>query len=141
MVLLTMTPLMVKTINERKVAGSSLDTRPGQAKLTDEPSLEEPAVGKPISHSQVIEMAKVISGHRHTSHELDADTSQESHTGVVRLEELLRGSKVYVPPPKPKAEPVTEYPRLVVGLANCPPDDRIQGTHGEAPTGRRAAAV
>lgn len=58
-----------------------------------EPSLEEPASGNPISHSQIIDLWNRV---------------KDSEEAAPRsLESLLRGCKVYVAPPPPKAEPVS----------------------------------
>lgn len=57
-----------------------------------EPVLLTPKVGNPISHGHVIDIARRLKG-RHQAPNC-------------RLEALLKGSKVYIPPPKPKAEPV-----------------------------------
>lgn len=58
-----------------------------------EPSLLSPTVGNPISHGQVIDMSRNLNARRiHPSN----------------LETLLRGSKVYVPSPPSKAEPVSD---------------------------------
>ncbi len=57
-----------------------------------EPSLLNPKVGNPISHGQVIDIHQ----------DLNTRRIQPSN-----LEALLRGSKVYIPPPPPKAEPVS----------------------------------
>jgi hypothetical protein len=66
-----------------------------QASTTTEPSLSDPKVGNPISHGQVIDISK----------QMRSEALQPS-----RLEELLRGSRVYIPPPKPKPEPVSGIP-------------------------------
>lgn len=46
------------------------------------PSLTNPAIGNPIMHSQVLQLTK--------------------RQSTFRLEELLRGSQIYVAPPAPK---------------------------------------
>jgi hypothetical protein len=63
-----------------------------RASTTTEPSLSNPKAGNPISHGQVIDL----------STQMKAEALQPS-----RLEELLRGSGVYIPPPKSKPEPVS----------------------------------
>lgn len=58
----------------------------------NDPSLSNPKLGSPISHGQVIDLwndLKARSPHPRT------------------LDSLLRGSRVYNPPPKPKAEKVS----------------------------------
>lgn len=64
----------------------------------EEPSLASRAVGKPISHSQVLRLWKRL------------QTSKEP----VALESLLFGVQIYTPPPPRKPEQV----RLAKGL--CP---------------------
>lgn len=96
MVLLTMTSSIVEAIvttNE----GLSRDARSPEVDgkvETDaqaEPSLDEPAVGKPISHDQILHQWKQL---------------KENNMGSFSLESLLRGARVYMPPPPPKPEPV-----------------------------------
>lgn len=57
----------------------------------NEPPLTEPVVGNPISHGQVVDLWKKL---------------QSSQPSPCSLETLLQGSRVYVPPPPPKPEPV-----------------------------------
>jgi hypothetical protein len=70
----------------------------GKRRLTKqsavEPSLSDPKLGNPISHGQIIDLSKALKC-------LEAKPNA--------LDTLLRGSKVYVPPPKPKPEPVHIY--------------------------------
>jgi hypothetical protein len=61
-------------------------------KQPTEPSMVKPKVGNPISHGQVVDICR----------DLKARGIQPNS-----LEALLKGSKVYVPPPPPKAEPVS----------------------------------
>ena len=56
--------------------------------------LKNPTVGHPISHSQVIELSR--------RRELEG-------LRPWRLEELLKGSRVCVPPPKPNPETVSNF--------------------------------
>lgn len=97
MVLLTMTPSIVdglRKLGELKPADEPPDARDdGEVQATDdsEPSLAEPAVGKPISHGQAVDLWKRLQSSQHSSHS---------------LEKLLQGSRVYTPPPPPKPEPV-----------------------------------
>lgn len=63
----------------------------------EEPSLDEPAVGNPITHSQVLDLWRNL--------------KQEEVDGF-SLESLLRGAKVYIPPPPPKPEPVRDSDRV-----------------------------
>lgn len=86
MVLLTMTPSIVDGLQKIGTLGASDDA-------TDDkrPALSEPEVGKPISHSQIVDLWQTL----------------KAKSAHCRLEELLRGSAVYVPPPPPKQEPVS----------------------------------
>ena len=99
---LTMTSAMVQAIDfldENKVGASALGVE-GQ-----DPPLKEPAVGKPISHGQVIAISKSLREYFHShSESLSAD-----HVTTIKyhLDDLLRGSRFYVEPPKPKVEPVS----------------------------------
>ncbi|KAK4250061.1 endoplasmic reticulum-based factor for assembly of V-ATPase-domain-containing protein [Corynascus novoguineensis] len=88
----------------RIVAGlqSLSEAAPGSLLQHDgKPSLGEPAVGNPISHSQVVDLWKAL---RKAGH------------GEYTLEMLLKGSKVYVPPPPSKPEPSDEYKALMARL-------------------------
>ncbi|KUI72449.1 hypothetical protein VM1G_07529 [Cytospora mali] len=113
MVLLTMTPSTVgaivklneivseeqlpKTESEGEVESKDKD----KADVQDEPSLDEPEVGKPISHGQIVHLWKQSKAH---------------HAGSFSLETLLRGARIYVPPPPPKPEPSAEYKALMARL-------------------------
>lgn len=85
-----MTPSIVEGL---KQLPQSLDTTSSNTEVQSQPPLDEPAVGKPISHGQVIDLWKALK-------------SLEAASARISLEQLLRGSQVYVPPPPPKPEPV-----------------------------------
>ncbi|CZT10399.1 uncharacterized protein RAG0_14893 [Rhynchosporium agropyri] len=77
---------------------------PDQAQLKTEvaePILWSPKIGNPISHGQVVEL----------SQQMKAQKMQP-----FRLEDLLRGARIYVPPPAPKPEPTSEYKALMARL-------------------------
>ena len=80
-----------------------LDDR-GQVPQVDasEPSLDQPALGNPITHGQIIAISKNLK-------ELQTSAANDSVDDMVsyHLDDLLRGSKVYIEPPKPKVEPVS----------------------------------
>jgi len=76
------------------------DKRPLRRSEAD-PELDDVAVGKPISHGQVIDLWTAL-----------RDANQKQYT----LERLLQGSKVYIPPPPPKPEPSDEYKALMARL-------------------------
>ncbi|KAG5916985.1 hypothetical protein E4U42_007425 [Claviceps africana] len=110
MVLLTMTPAIVdglQTTGASRNADTSLPaaaaTTPAEEEpqRTGEPSLIDPAVGNPISHGQIIDLWKTLNRDHQTS---------------PSLEHLLRGSRVYCPPPPPKPEPSDEYKALMARL-------------------------
>lgn len=90
MVLLTMTPFIVGAISTSKEIGIEVHQQ-SQALPEADPSLKDPAIGKPISHGQIVQLWKLLKDH-------DA----QSYT----LENLLWGARVYVPPAPPKPEPV-----------------------------------
>ncbi|ETS73504.1 hypothetical protein PFICI_14450 [Pestalotiopsis fici W106-1] len=98
MVLLTMTATIVEVMKQ-------LDDKPVDSHEEDspseEPSLAHPAVGKPITHGQIINVWKQSRG--------------EGSLGC-SLENLLRGATIYVPPPPPKPEPSDEYKQLMARL-------------------------
>jgi len=106
MVLLTMTPSIVEGLAKCKTSRhvSEIPEDAKAAEHNDEPALDEPAVGKPISHGQVVDLWKKL---------------QAANEKEYTLENLLRGSKVYVPPPPPKPEPVS-HQLVYPGLAPVP---------------------
>ncbi|KAB5536193.1 endoplasmic reticulum-based factor for assembly of V-ATPase-domain-containing protein [Coniochaeta sp. 2T2.1] len=106
MVLLTMTPSIVEALAKRKPSDEAETEQPEDSTTTstdqsDEPKLENPAVGNPISHGQIVDLWKQLRG---------------AGEKVYTLENLLRGAKVYVPPPPPKPEPSPEYKALMARL-------------------------
>lgn len=62
------------------------------------PDLENPTIGHPIAHAQVIALSRLL---RKLHNSID-DAGTSCH-----LDDLLRGSRIYYEPPKPKAEPVS----------------------------------
>jgi len=67
---------------------------PGEINAADdqEPPLSNPTIGNPISHGQVIDLWRELKSRGSNPKTLDT---------------LLRGARVYIPPPKPKPEPVS----------------------------------
>lgn len=105
MVLLSMTSAMVDaihTIRSHKIDKSDLDLD------NQGPSLSDPAIGRQIAHTQVIELSKLL----RKSH-----SSLEKPGIPYHLDDLLRGSKIYDEPPHPKAEPVSLRPSLDTALS------------------------
>ena|SRR5947207_2286128 len=113
MVLLTMTPALVAAIQKHK----SLSTGSETLKLTNteiseaEPLLKDPQVGNPISHTQIISLSRHL---RNLSTNPSADDS-----AYYNIDNLLLGSKVYVPPPPTKHEPVSHLNTLCTGTINA----------------------
>ena len=105
MVLLTMTPAIVAAVKVFVARG-------GSASSLDEPSLDDPAVGRPISHGQIIDIAEFLK----KNSEVIQQDNENGHYIPLSLADLLRGSSVYTPPPKPKPEPSAEYTALMARL-------------------------
>ena len=102
MVLLVMTRPMVdgiKQCSEKEVEGWPLE------RFGDEPPLEAAAIGQPISHGQVVDISKILRKHFEKLED-GADLEFENGQFMYSLETLLKGSKVYIQPPKPKPSPV-----------------------------------
>ncbi|KAI1210109.1 endoplasmic reticulum-based factor for assembly of V-ATPase-domain-containing protein [Annulohypoxylon truncatum] len=105
MVLLTMTPSIVEALN--RLGDTNIDDIPSgnenspNSKGYSEPSLRDPELGRPISHGQIIDTWKCL---------------KNKHDDATKLEELLRGAMVYIPPPPPKPEPTDEYKALMARL-------------------------
>lgn len=101
MVRLTMTLPIVEGLKKRRDAAacdpSDASEPPPPDASDSNPSLVDPEVGKPITHKQIIDLWQSLrtSGDRTSS-----------------LESLLQGSRVYIPPPPPKPEPVCGRPRF-----------------------------
>ena len=102
MVLLTMTPAMVEAAKYAKESDkTNLQTNEDTAA---ESFFEDPKAGIPISHEQVVDLAKKLKklgletwhGHRET-----VPSSSLNH--------LLRGARIYVEPSPPKTEPVRHF--------------------------------
>jgi len=103
MVLLTITPAIKSAIEKC----SLLPPLP-QCLTDDEPFVSAPEVGAPISHTQIISISKTLKGN-----DLVSRVSDGHHHD---LDHLLRGSRVYVPPPTPKATKSPQYVALMARL-------------------------
>lgn len=98
MVRLTITPAILQALQELR----DREQHPEALAGASEPSLDQPATGNPITHGQIIAISKALEREIRvgaTNGNFDAQVSYH-------LDDLLRGCKVYVEPPKPKAEPV-----------------------------------
>lgn len=99
MVLLIITPTIV----------SALERLPESSR--EQLGLPAPQLNEPISHDQLITLSRKLSS---CSFE-DKGTSQtdaEDQTPSYTLNDLVRGTSVYIPPPAPKPEPVYTAPFL-----------------------------
>lgn len=78
------------------VGGQQIGSESSKDKLEDnkpvEPILENPKIGNPISHGQVVDLSKQM---------------KDAGLEPCRLEILLIGSRIYIPPPPPKPEQVS----------------------------------
>jgi len=92
MVLFAMTPTIVGAVKKYNVVKQDVTN------TDNEPSLESPAIGKPISHGQIIDIHKSLSN---VHSDIASPADKPYH-----LNDLLRGAQIYVPPPKPTAQPV-----------------------------------
>jgi len=111
MVLLTMTAAIVEAIE----LCTMVDDKDWNSDQHDDcPSLEAPAVGKPIAHVQVIAISRCLKKHprNKVTHESEAQRPASSW----HLDTLLRGSKLYVKPLKPKPEPVSCGCRILLHI-------------------------
>ncbi|KAF2402435.1 hypothetical protein EJ06DRAFT_473906 [Trichodelitschia bisporula] len=105
MVLLSMTKVVAAAVEIYLESGQQ-DEQP------EEPALVEPAPGKPISHSQLVDVSRFLKAH---PEKVAAKTEGDQHVPV-HLSELLRGCSIYQPPPPPKPEPSSEYKALMARL-------------------------
>lgn len=105
MVLLTMTSAIVAAVQ----TCHDLADAEQMSKLQppSEPSLSDPELGKPISHGQLIDIAEFLKARLNTPDDTNDQPVNEEQRPSFRLNDLLRGSRVYIPPPKPKPEPVS----------------------------------
>ncbi|EOD45963.1 ATPAse vacuolar Er assembly factor vma12 [Neofusicoccum parvum] len=111
MVLLTMTPAIAAAVARCETLASSEQMQKLQP--DGEPQLSDPAPGRPVSHAQLIDISdflKARADHR------SADDDEAAEAAPTALNDLLRGSRIYTPPPKPKPEPSTEYKQLMARL-------------------------
>lgn len=106
MVRLTITPRILEAINFIHDAGTSAQSNEPRAEANEKTA----SVGDPISHTQISELSK----------RLRDMVEKDAHGGLQRmslfhLDDLLRGSRVYVEPPPPRAEPVCRQTSALTG--------------------------
>ncbi len=104
MVWLTMTPAIVAATKKYQ-AFAPVDVLEA---LGSEPSLLDPEVGKPVSHGQLIDISSYL---RDVAINTEVDGA-----GLYHLNDLLRGSRIYTAPPKPKPQQTSEYKELMARL-------------------------
>ena len=97
MVLLAMTPAVAQALQYLQQIDMDLEDekRPGDTALRDA------KVGQPISHEQIIQLSAKL---KHMERELKLQ-NVPSHS----LDRLLKGSRVFIEPKKPKVEPVWSF--------------------------------
>lgn len=100
MAVLTMTPAIVEALRSYHTNPPSLTTDSAEP---SEPCLENAAEGNPILHGQIIEIARHLQAQATLREELDF---QPGVRPIIHLDDLLRGSRCFIPPTRPKAEPV-----------------------------------
>lgn len=101
MVLLTITPAVQDGL---KVLRHCDSLAIELSNFDSDPSLHDPAVGDPISHGQVLTLWRFLQDRRKNPEE---DDLTKDNPFSYHLDDLLRGSKVYHEPLKPKPEPVS----------------------------------
>ena len=99
MVYLTMTPTILQALDILNIHGQAQTVAGNET----EPSLDQPVEGNPISHGQLIEISKRL---KLIKEEAEGRGATD-HDAFCHMDDLLRGSTIYVEPPKPKVEPVS----------------------------------
>ncbi|KAL9042952.1 MAG: hypothetical protein Q9180_000212 [Flavoplaca navasiana] len=105
MVLLSATPAMIEAVKLLLVCEEAAIGEPDWDDLGS--GLSDLALGGPITHTQAIAVSKLLKKIHGSAQE-----SSVSH----HLDDLLRGSKLYHEPFKPKNEPTNEYINLMARL-------------------------
>ncbi|KAH7555767.1 hypothetical protein BM1_06293 [Bipolaris maydis] len=118
MVLLTMTPGIVRAV--AKAEELSPDDY-ASLQRTDEPTLAHATPGNPISHSQLVDLSKLLKKHlpRQSLDEPSAsdEATKDAEEPIPRtLASLLTSTTVYTPPPPPKPAKTPEYEALMARL-------------------------
>ncbi|KAF4500515.1 vacuolar er assembly vma12 [Fusarium agapanthi] len=107
MVLLTMTSSILEALSIVEAAETPQiedhdETEEQESQQsTQEPTLDDPKLGNPISHGQIVDLWKQLKAQGNSN---------------FSLEQLLCGASVYIPPPPPKPEPSPEYKALMARL-------------------------
>ena len=110
MVNLTITPPLLSAIEAIPL------TRRKDLNL-DLPDTESLSLEKPISHEQIIQISRYFretQKHPYDSQNATGDENKNETAKIDRsLDALLRGTKLYIPPPPPRPEPVRMHPSLL----------------------------
>ncbi|KAF5654134.1 hypothetical protein F25303_1681 [Fusarium sp. NRRL 25303] len=106
MVLLAMTSSILEALSiveatETPQIEDHDETEEQKSQPTKEPTLDDPKLGNPISHGQIVDLWKQLKAQGNSN---------------FTLEQLLRGASVYIPPPPPKPEPSPGYKALMARL-------------------------
>jgi hypothetical protein len=113
MVLLTMTPGIVRALSRME---ETLPEEYSKLQKPSEPALTAPKPGNPVSHSQLIDLAKLLKqlpvGPPLEHEALECEAPETPAT----LHALLRNTHVYIPPPPPKPQQTPEYHALMARL-------------------------
>ncbi|KAH6643896.1 endoplasmic reticulum-based factor for assembly of V-ATPase-domain-containing protein [Boeremia exigua] len=115
MVLLTVTPGIARALSR---VAEILPEEFSKLQKPSEPVLAAPKPGNPISHSQLIDLSKLVKQLPPNSHHND-DTTNDASVEIetpTTLNALLRNTTIYVPPPPPKKQQTPEYHALMARL-------------------------
>ncbi|KAI7664028.1 hypothetical protein KC318_g7974 [Hortaea werneckii] len=109
MVLLTVTPT-AKVVIEEYCANPQHGQQDDQSGSDlDVQALSQLQVGSPIEHHQLVALSRLLVGRGKVS-------GHEAGRARYRLDNILKGAKLYQPPPLPKKEPTPEYKALMQRL-------------------------
>jgi hypothetical protein len=111
MVLLTMTPGIVRAlVRAEQVSPDNF----AEFHRPNEPSLAEPKPGNPVSHSQLIDLSKLLKNHASELSTPSADQDEEPFPTT--LAALLQNSSIYTPPRPAPAAKSPQYTALMARL-------------------------
>lgn len=118
MVLLTMTPGIVRALSR---AEEALPEEYSRLQQPSEPALAAPKPGNPVSHSQLIDLSRLVKQLPAEPHDEPRQPHSEDETldrveTPTSLNALLRNTTIYVPPPPPKKQQTPEYHALMARL-------------------------
>lgn len=111
MVLLAMTPGIVRAVTRvEQIAPANF----AKLQRANEPTLRQPKPGNPVSHSQLIELSKLLKTHAAS---LSRSTGAQDEEPIpLTLNLLLAHATIYIPPPPPKPTQTPEYHALMARL-------------------------